>query len=110
MSEAKKIVGVAACPAGIAHTYIAAENLIKFGKKKGYEVKIETNGAGGTENPLTKEDIKEADVVIIAADTTVEMERFRGKPVLFVSTGDAIHRGAECIRMIEEGKAQIYNP
>lgn len=104
----KKIVGVASCPAGIAHTYIAAETLTKFGNKRGYEVKMETNGAGGTENRLTQQDIQEADAVIIAADTTVETERFRGKPVLFVSTADAIHRGAKCIQMIEEGEAEIF--
>lgn len=106
----KKLVGVAACPAGIAHTYIAAETLIKFGKKHGYEVKIETNGAGGTENRLTKQEIQEAEAVIVAADTMVELERFRGKPVLFVSSADAIHRGSKVIEMIVEGKAEIYNP
>lgn len=106
----KKLVGVAACPAGIAHTYIAAETLIKFGKRNGYEVKIETNGAGGTENRLTKQDIQEAEAVIVAADTMVEMERFRGKPVLFVSSADAIHRGAKVIQMILDNQVEIYNP
>lgn len=106
----KKLVGVASCPAGIAHTYIAAETLIKFGKQHGYEMKIETNGAGGTENRLTDEDIREAEAVIVAADTRVELERFRGKPVLFVSSSDAIHRGAQVIKMILDGKAEIFNP
>lgn len=106
----KKLVGVAACPAGIAHTYIAAETLIKFGKKNGYEVKMETNGAGGVENRLTRQDIEEADAVIVAADTRVELERFRGKLVLFVSSADAIHRGASVIQMIVDGKAEAYNP
>ena len=104
----KKIVGVTSCPAGIAHTYIAAESIIKFCKKKGYQAKIETNGAGGTENLLTQADIQVADAVIIAADTTVETERFRGKPVLFISTSDAIHRGAKYIQMIEEGKVETF--
>jgi fructose-specific phosphotransferase system IIB component len=106
----KKLIGVASCPAGIAHTYIAAETLVKFGKKAGYEVKIETNGAGGVENRLTPEDIRDAEAVIVAADTRVELKRFRGKPVLFVSSADAIHRGARVIEMIVEGKAEIYNP
>lgn len=106
----KKLVGVASCPAGIAHTYIAAETLIKFGKKNGYEIKIETNGAGGVENRLTRQDIQEAEAVIVAADTKVELERFRGKLVLFVSSGDAIHRGAQVIQMIVDGKVEIYNP
>lgn len=86
----KRIIGVCACPAGIAHTYMAAENLERQGKKLGFQVKIETNGSGGVENRLREEDIKEADYVIIAADTRVEMERFRGKKLLEVSVTDAM--------------------
>ena len=92
----KRIIGVCACPAGIAHTYMAAENLERQGKKLGFQVKIETNGSGGVENRLREEDIKEADYVIIAADTRVEMERFRGKKLLEVSVTDAV-RKVECV-------------
>lgn len=88
----KRIIGVCACPAGIAHTYMAAENLERQGKKLGFQVKIETNGPGGVENRLREEDIKEADYVIIAADTRVEMERFRGKKLLEVSVTDAVRK------------------
>ena len=88
----KRIIGVCACPAGIAHTYMAAENLERQGKKLGFQVKIETNGSGGVENRLREEDIKEADYVIIAADTRVEMERFRGKKLLEVSVTDAVRQ------------------
>ena len=88
----KRIIGVCACPAGIAHTYMAAENLERQGKKLGFQVKIETNGSGGVENRLREEDIKEADFVIIAADTRVEMERFRGKKLLEVSVTDAVRK------------------
>ncbi len=104
----KKIIAVASCPAGIAHTYLAAESLEKAGKKCGYLVKVETEGAGGTSNKLTKEDITEAVAVIVAADTNVPVERFRGKPVLFISTGDAIRSAAKCIQLIEDGKVDIY--
>ena len=88
----KRIIGVCACPAGIAHTYMAAENLERQGKKLGFQVKIETNGSGCVENRLREEDIKEADYVIIAADTRVEMERFRGKKLLEVSVTDAVRK------------------
>ena len=88
----KRIIGVCACPAGIAHTYMAAENLERQGKKLGFQVKIETNGSGGVENRLREEDIKEADYVIIAADTRVEMERFRGKKLLEVTVTDAVRK------------------
>jgi len=104
----KKIIAVTSCPAGIAHTYLAAESLEKAGKKNGYLVKVETDGAGGIANKLTKEDIAEAIAVIIAADTNVPMERFRGKPLLSISTGDAIRNAAKYIQLIEEGKLDIY--
>jgi len=104
----KKVVAVASCPAGIAHTYIAAESLEKTGEKMGYRVKVETEGAGGTMNKLTKEEIKEAVAVIVAADTKVEMERFRGKPVLIISTGDAIRKATQCFQLIEDEKVEIF--
>ncbi|MFQ6794384.1 MAG: PTS fructose transporter subunit IIB [Thomasclavelia sp.] len=104
----KKIIGVCACPAGIAHTYMAAENLENYAKKKGYEVKIETNGSAGVENRLTEEDILAADVVIIAADTNVEMERFRGKPLLEVSVSTAVRKVEKIFETIENGDISIY--
>ena len=63
-----KIVGIAACTSGIAHTYIAKEKLVMAAKELGHEVHIETQGTIGTEDELTANDIEAADVVIIAAD------------------------------------------
>ena len=54
-----KVVGVTACPSGVAHTYMAAEALVLAGEKAGMEVKVETQGSAGIENELTVEDIKE---------------------------------------------------
>jgi PTS system fructose-specific IIB component len=86
-----KIVGVAACTVGIAHTYIAQEKLENAGKKAGYEIQIETQGTIGTENELSKEQIAEADVVIIAADVKIAgRERFEGKRIIQVPTDIAV--------------------
>lgn len=104
----KKIVGVTACPAGIAHTYMAAESLERAAKSLGYEVKIETNGASGVENRLTEEDIKQADAVIIAADMNVEMERFRGKPLIEVSVSEAIRNATKILNKVKNGELEIY--
>lgn len=101
-------MGVVACPAGIAHTYMAAEMLEKIGKKLGYSVKIETNGASGVENKLTEQDIEAAAAVVIAADTAVEMERFRGKPLMEVSVTSAIKKAGEIYDKIEKGELEIY--
>ena len=72
-----RIVAVTACPTGIAHTYLAAEQLEKTARRLGHAIKVETQGAMGIENELTAADIAEADVVIIASDIAIEgPERF----------------------------------
>lgn len=86
----KKIVAVTACPTGIAHTYMAAENLSIAAKELGVEIKVETQGSVGIENELSEEDIKSADAVIIAAATKVDKSRFHGKPILEVPVEQAI--------------------
>lgn len=81
------IVCVAACTAGIAHTYIAREKLIKGANALNYPIKVETQGTIGTENELTAEDIAAADVVVLATDIKINgEERFKGKRVVRVKT------------------------
>lgn len=73
-----KLVAVTACPTGIAHTYMAAEQLEKAAKKLGHTIKVETQGAMGIENELSQAEIDSAEVVIFAADIAIEQaERFR---------------------------------
>jgi fructose-specific phosphotransferase system IIB component len=72
-----KIVAVTACPTGIAHTYMAAEQLEKAAKKLGHAIKVETQGAMGIENELSQFDIDGAEVAILATDIAIEqLERF----------------------------------
>ena len=72
-----RIVAVTACPTGIAHTYMAAEQLEKTARKLGHTIKVETQGAMGIENELSQADVDAADVAIIAADIALERpERF----------------------------------
>ncbi len=86
-----KIVAVTACPTGIAHTYMAAEQLEKTAKVRGHQIKVETQGAMGIENELSATDIREAQAVIFAADIEIERrERFAGLRVLEVSVQQAI--------------------
>jgi PTS system fructose-specific IIB component/fructose-specific PTS system IIB-like component len=69
-----RIVAVTACPTGIAHTYMAAEQLEKTARELGHEIKVETQGAMGIENELTAADITAADVALFAVDIAVERE------------------------------------
>ena len=73
------VLAVTACPTGIAHTYMAAEALEKAAQAMGIRLKVETNGSGGVQNALTAEEIAQATGILIAADKSVAMARFRGK-------------------------------
>ncbi len=80
-----KIVGISACPAGLAHTPMAAKALEKAGKELGYDIKIEQQGSMGQVNAITPEEAQAADLVIIASDQKITgMERFSGKKVIRV--------------------------
>jgi fructose PTS system EIIB component len=86
-----KIIAITACPTGIAHTYMAAEKLEKAARAMGHQIKVETQGAMGLENELTRADIAAADAVIFAVDIDVEQrERFEGKKVVQVPVQEAI--------------------
>lgn len=88
-----KIVAVTACPTGIAHTYMAAEQIETTAKRAGHEIHVETQGSMGIENELSAEAIAAADVVIFAVDIEVEKkERFEGKKVVQASVSEAIKK------------------
>lgn len=92
-----EILGITACPTGIAHTYMAAEALEAAGKEVGHLVKIETQGQSGVKNKLTKEEIKNAKAIIIAADIDIDLSRFKGKKILKAKVADGIHKPKELI-------------
>lgn len=104
-----RVLAVTACPTGIAHTYMAAEALEKAGKAMGYPLKAETNGSAGAKNVLTADEIAACDGIIIAADKSVEMSRFDGKPVLSVSVSDGINKPEELIEKIRSGAVAVYH-
>ena len=108
-SSGYRVLAVTACPTGIAHTYMAAENLENTGKKLGIALKAETDGSGGAQNVLTREEIAAADAIIIAADKNVEMARFDGKPVIMVPVADGIHKAEELIKRAVDGTVPVYH-
>ncbi len=108
-AKSLKLLGVTACPTGIAHTYMAAEALEKKAKELGYSIKVETRGSGGAKNVLTDEEIEAADCVIVCVDTNVPMERFNGKKVIVRQVSDGIHKAEELIRLAEAGQVETYH-
>ena len=104
-----RVLAVTACPTGIAHTYMAAENLENTGKKLGISLKAETDGSGGAQNVLTKAEIDSAEAIIVAADKNVGMARFNGKPVIQVPVADGIHKAEELINRAVSGSVPVYH-
>lgn len=105
-----KVVGITACPTGIAHTYMAQEALEKECKRRGFDVKIETQGAYGPGNELTQEEVDEADVAIIAVGVVIEgTERFDNALVLNADVNDAIGHPEQvvddAVALVEQNKA-----
>ena len=109
--DSYEILGITACPTGIAHTYMAAESLEQMGKELGVSIKIETQGQSGAKNRLTEEEIKKAKAIIIAADVNVDLARFDGKRVLMARVSDGIHKPKELIEkaLNQEKEIPIYH-
>ena len=114
LSQSKKndeyeILAITSCPTGIAHTYMAAEALEKMGEQLGHKVKVETHGSSGVKNKFTKEEIKNAKAVIIAADTKIDLSRFDGKKLIKAKVADGINRPQELIERVLSSDAKIYH-
>ena len=114
LSQAKKndeyeILAITSCPTGIAHTYMAAEALEKMGEQLGHKLKVETHGSSGVKNKFTKEEIRNAKAVIIAADTKIDLARFDGKKLIKAKVADGINRPQELIERVLSSDAKIYH-
>ncbi|EHN8921737.1 TPA: PTS 2-O-a-mannosyl-D-glycerate transporter subunit IIABC [Enterobacter asburiae] len=95
--NAPTVVCVTACPAGIAHTYMAAEYLEKAGRKLGVNVVVEKQGANGIEGRITAQQLQEAKACIFAAEVAIkENERFQGIPAISVPVAEPL-RHAEAL-------------
>lgn len=92
------IVAITSCPTGIAHTFMAAEGLQQGAEKLGHQIKVETQGSVGAQNQLTEAEIAAADIVLIAADTSIEKSRFVGKRIYETGTKGAITDGAAVVQ------------
>ena len=105
--RAPKIVAVTACPTGVAHTFMAAEALQQAAKRLGYELQVETQGSVGARNPLSAEAIRDADVVLLAADIEVPAERFAGKKIYRCGTGIALKQAEATLnKALAEGQQE----
>lgn len=108
-TEKPLFVAITACPTGIAHTFMAAENLVKVGEQLGYQVLVETHGQNGPESILTKEQIAQADAVIIAADVKVDLSRFDGKKLLKTKVAAGVHADSELFEKAQNSEVYAHS-
>lgn len=106
-SALPQVLAITACPTGIAHTYMAAENLEKVAEQMGVTIKVETQGSVGTKNALTAEEIAACRGIIIAADKGIELSRFNGKPLYSTNVSAGINDAERLINIIMNGEAPI---
>ncbi|CNE53160.1 PTS system fructose-specific transporter subunit IIBC [Yersinia enterocolitica] len=105
----KRIVAITACPTGVAHTFMAGGAIESEAKKRGWWVKVETRGSVGAGNAITPEEVAAADLVIVAADIEVDLDKFAGKPMYRTTTGLALKKTAqELDKALVE--AEVYQP
>lgn len=103
-----KILGVTGCPTGIAHTFMAEEALKKSAEKYGVSIKVETHGQQGVQNSFTRQEIEDAEVIIVAADKNVNIERFNGKKVINVPVARGMKKSDELIEQALNGDVSVY--
>lgn len=103
-----KFVGITACPAGVAHTYMAAKALIKEAEQRGHEMIIEKQGSLGIEDELSRKEIRSADAVVFAVAVAVEdPDRFDGKPIYEVKIGKALKHPKDVIDALEQLAGEV---
>ena len=107
MTQPPLILAITACPTGIAHTYMAAENLEAAAQDLGYRIKIETHGSIGVEGHFSADDIANADAILIGADTVINKDRFKGKRLIATGVDAAIKQPKELLQKSLE--APIYD-
>jgi PTS system fructose-specific IIC component len=105
-TKALKIVAITSCPTGIAHTFMAAEGLSQAAKALGHQIRVETQGSVGAQDTLSAQEIEQADLVVIAADTQVDLARFAGKKLFKSGTKAAINDGQNLIRRAQAEATQ----
>ena len=94
-SGVKNIVAVTACPTGVAHTFMSAEAIENYAKTQGWNVRVETRGQVGAGSPITPEEVAVADLVFVAADIDVPLDKFKGKLMYRTSTALALKKTAQ---------------
>lgn len=98
MSGQPHLLAITACPSGVAHTYMAAENLERAAQRLGYTMDVETHGSIGIENAFSAEAIERAEAIIIAADSRIDLDRFAGKKVVVTGVSEGIHQPEQLIQ------------
>lgn len=102
------LVAVTACPAGLSHTFMAAEALEQKAKEMGITIKVEADGAAGNRNSLLPEDIAAAKAVIVAADRAVDIDRFMGKRMVRTGVVDGVHRPEMLIKKALDPNCPVF--
>ena len=109
VSANTKIIAVTACPTGISSSFMARESLKQCAEKLGLNIRVEVHGAAGVYHALSDEEIKNADVVIVAASKKVPLSRFDGKLMIQTAVNTGIRKPEQLFNRIKAGQAQVFH-
>lgn len=97
-----KVVAITACHTGIAHCYMAADRLMEAAHGLSIQMKVETQGAMGIENKLTKREFDSADHILLVTEISLaEKERYAGKKTILLSMQDAINAPVDALKKLK---------
>lgn len=97
-----RVVAITACHTGIAHCYMAADRLVQAAQTLSIQIKVETQGAMGIENKITKQEFDNADHILLATEISpAESDRYLGKPYTIVSVHDAINNPLDLLKKLK---------
>ncbi|MCI1859142.1 MAG: PTS 2-O-a-mannosyl-D-glycerate transporter subunit IIABC [Sporolactobacillus sp.] len=105
------VLAVTACPAGIAHTYMAAQSLENAGASLGVRVRVEKQGANGIEDPFKADELAQARAVILAHDVQLKhVNRFDGMTVIDTSVAAPLKNSEKLIKQALDQSKQTVRP
>ena len=85
-----KAILITACPSGVATTFLAARRLEHAAQRRGWQVTVEMHGELEPPQPVSDAALRDADLVVVAADHVPDAARFTDKRLFRAPIAEAL--------------------
>jgi len=96
-AKKQKILFLSACQEGLVNVRLANQMMMEAVEPTGNDLRIETHDAYEVERPFNPTQIKQANLIIVAADQEIDLSRFAGKKVYQTNTNAVITDAAKVL-------------